>query len=481
MAAKVAYIARKKLTNDRTGHVHNFSNRKDLYRVELIGAEEPKMTLQDYSDNCEASHTHCKANLGRDMVVAIPYELAVYPEEMLACVWGLALYIAGKFNTVVVAAIHLAKGNPHAHIFIPSREFSYGLEGSKQIGFLKQKRLEDLGNPCKSGMHIRSLRQAWEMIVNRAFAARGIETRIDHRSYEARGLPALGEKHVGSGSDEYVKLAKGENELIRRRNRLVLEELIPAIKALKRERDNLSEQLKKLKKRQITALDASIGKEAEPTPPLGQCDTGAFDSAPSKQNQTWKTHVETKAPDAKASQPEESLKSANLSPPISPTLDAPEDDPEEEKRRKREKRTLDAERDKQAVQDAASKLVMASILPSAQEAKQEPLTNPCPARYKQDPRNPKNDIASTPSLPSTNLSSPDSEGNKQIKKKNDESALKAASRLLADSTVPYSPRVDIFEESSPKTEKKLSRRKQMPENRTHKVSERQNNERDLGR
>lgn len=99
-------------------------------------------------------------------------------------------------------AIHWDKDlkNPHAHVILTRREateegFSKWKDGQKE----PSSRKETPQRPWNDRKNCEAWRESWANIQNRELEARGVNYRIDHRSYERRGLEIEArQKHFGN-------------------------------------------------------------------------------------------------------------------------------------------------------------------------------------------------------------------------------------------------------------------------------------------
>ncbi|MBK1880597.1 MobA/MobL family protein [Pelagicoccus mobilis] len=282
IASTVAYITRGKLAEIGTCTTHDYRHKSgDLFAVIVTCWSKCDLSIQEIVDIFERSEKHPKANLGRDLLITIPRELATDPQLMTELVRLISQTLSTTLKTFTISAIHLgANSNPHAHIFIPNREFDPGLDpaSNKQQGAgKKSEQFRCLTNPRKSGTMVREIREIWAHLQNKCFKNLGIRKRVYSGSYKSIGYPYLPTYHVGNQGGEIAETAKTDNNLITKRNQILRDSTIFAdIRILKRYKRSLVRRLKQLElekqanKSSGPARDTSNPKvqdEARPMPP----------------------------------------------------------------------------------------------------------------------------------------------------------------------------------------------------------------------
>jgi len=200
-----AYNSREKLRDYFTGKIYDCSNRRDLlYEEILLPAEAPHELLnrQTLLDVLNVAEKRKDAQMARVIKIALPNELSL--EESIALTkefvfdnfvkFGLCADIAihvGKYDKsrkpANIEAVNERKDNPHAHIIITTRPVDCN-------GFCKTK---DQFRYMNSRAFLRELRKNWADLQNREFERRGLEVRVSHESYAARGIELEPTKHLG--------------------------------------------------------------------------------------------------------------------------------------------------------------------------------------------------------------------------------------------------------------------------------------------
>lgn len=226
----VAYIRGEKRVCDKIEQTKDFSNKEDVvYKNTLLPADAPEwarlLRYQNVKDSQGIAHedktgeqfsnyawnqiefieNRCDSQLYYHDDLALPNDLKLkdaisLTEEFVQN----ELCQDGLFCDV---AIHWDEGNHHIHVIFPTRPLS-------ETGFDKKHRLtrQQLSN------EVVRARAAWADYANRKMQECSIQQRIDHRSYQERGIDLTPTVKVG-------KFKHAEQEVIAQRkqneNRLI--------------------------------------------------------------------------------------------------------------------------------------------------------------------------------------------------------------------------------------------------------------------
>jgi ATP-dependent exoDNAse (exonuclease V) alpha subunit len=195
--AAAAYRAGERLRDERSGHLYNFSRRKDVSHTEiflpanLAGAADAWATSREKLWNV-AEHTEKQSNsrVAREYQVALPHELNTAQQVALAR--ALARELAERYKVAVDLAVHLPRpgGDPrnfHAHLLTTTREVTPRGLGAK-TGLDMQGRERSRRELPSSREEFRALRERWATLTNEALQAANVEARVDHRSLAERGI-----------------------------------------------------------------------------------------------------------------------------------------------------------------------------------------------------------------------------------------------------------------------------------------------------
>ncbi len=221
--AAAAYRAGEKITNEFDGMTHDYTHKGGVVHTEIL---LPDHAPAEYTDRAvlwnevEKIEKAKNAQLAREIEIALPRELT--REQGISLVRE---YVKRHFVAAGMCAdvcLHdTGGGNPHAHIMLTMRPFDErGEWGAKQK---KEYILDRDGNkiydPKKRQYKCKSIpatdwneqtkaeewRAAWAEICNRALEQNGHAERIDHRSYERRGIDQIPTVHLGVAASAMEK------------------------------------------------------------------------------------------------------------------------------------------------------------------------------------------------------------------------------------------------------------------------------------
>lgn len=199
--AAAAYRAGEKLTDERTGEVHDFTKRYGVIHSELVMPESggPDWSRQQLWNAAEAAEKRKDGRTARKVEMALPADMDDAKRLLVARSW--ARELADRYGVAVDFAIHRPdregdQRNHHVHYMMTTRKIDRDGLGEKAHLELsnadQKKRGLSVGDDA-----IRELRQAMADRFNRECAAMGIALSVDPRSYAARGIDLEPTKHVG--------------------------------------------------------------------------------------------------------------------------------------------------------------------------------------------------------------------------------------------------------------------------------------------
>lgn len=201
-------------------------------REDLIAQEHgnlPEWASDSPKDFWNAADKYERSNAAvyREIVIALPNELSA--SQNVELVRSYVQEVAG-FKTFQYA-IHCPIAGigecpqPHAHIMIsdrlpdgiprvPGQHFRRYNPAFPERGGCKK----DSGGKSRSelGAEVTARRARWAELQNEFLAKNGHDSRVDHRSCAARGLPAATESHLGAARTRALN-AEGKAVLIARR------------------------------------------------------------------------------------------------------------------------------------------------------------------------------------------------------------------------------------------------------------------------
>jgi hypothetical protein len=208
VVAAAAYRSASRLTDERTGLVHDYSRRQGVLTSFIVTpADAPAWAADREQLWSQAERREARANgrLATEFELALPHELS--PAQRRELVAGFAQSLADRYGVALDIAIHKpGRGgdhrNFHAHVLASHREL--GPDGFGEIAnqHVIERAVKGRMKPVKvSGIanqdDIEPLRRAWADHVNRAYADAGLDIEVDHRSHKDRGLDAEPTQHLG--------------------------------------------------------------------------------------------------------------------------------------------------------------------------------------------------------------------------------------------------------------------------------------------
>ncbi|WP_374828143.1 Ti-type conjugative transfer relaxase TraA, partial [Brucella lupini] len=201
--AASAYRSASKLTNERDGITHDYTNKSGVEHAEIVLPEGVHAEwARDRSalwNAAELSEKRKDARVAREFEIALPHELAA--DQRLEATRIFAHELADRYGTAIDFAIHAPQNdsdirNHHAHIMMTTRQVRGDGLADKNLLERENKWLLSADLPT-TDMQLRDLRMRWEGIANESLARAGHDIRIDHRSHLERGLEIEPTEHMG--------------------------------------------------------------------------------------------------------------------------------------------------------------------------------------------------------------------------------------------------------------------------------------------
>ena len=257
--ASAAYRVGEKLHNLWDGETHDYTKKGGVVLTEIILPEHAPQRFLDRStlwNEVEQVEKHYKAQLAYSFDMALQNEISMEENIKLAREFVQKYFVSeGMICDLAVHQPDREEGgipNPHFHVLVPIRPLNAdGTWGDKQH---RVYHLDENGNRIKKengGWEFDAVpttnwgrpetldmwREAWEDMVNARFEEKGLDCRIDHRSFVDQGLdliPTVHEgPHVRKMEKKGIHTEKGElNRWIKATNRM-LRNMRATIAALK--------------------------------------------------------------------------------------------------------------------------------------------------------------------------------------------------------------------------------------------------------
>ena len=246
--ACAAYRSGEKLYSDYYGEISDYTRKRGIVHSEIL---LPAHAPPAYSDRqtlwnaVEKAEPHPKAQLAYSFDIALQNEFSV--EENIALAKQFLLENFVSRGMICDFAVHLPDKkdgiqNPHFHVLCPMRPIDEnGRWGAKQH---RVYRFDENGNQIlgKDGQPLvdavpttdwgspetlEHWRKAWCDLCNSKFEEKGLDERLDHRSYERQGVELLPTVHEGptvrAMEKRGIQTEKGSlNRWIKATNKMIL-------------------------------------------------------------------------------------------------------------------------------------------------------------------------------------------------------------------------------------------------------------------
>ncbi|HQO41861.1 MAG TPA: MobQ family relaxase [Bacillota bacterium] len=248
--ASAAYRAGEKLYSEYYGEVSDYTRKKGVVTADIL---LPPQAPAEYKDRQTLWNTAEKAERGKNAQLAYSFDIALQNEFSLDENIALARQFLSEHllsrGMVIDYAIHEPDTedggipNPHFHALCPIRPIDEnGKWGMKQHRVYEldeggDRIRDEAGNYVFNAVPttdwgspetLEAWRQAWAEICNTKFAEKGLDCRIDNRSYARQGIDLIPTKHEGptvrAMEAKGIRTEKGElNRWIRATNKLIRE------------------------------------------------------------------------------------------------------------------------------------------------------------------------------------------------------------------------------------------------------------------
>jgi hypothetical protein len=192
--------------------IHDYTRKSGVMYSEIMLPENAPPEFMDSEtlwNAVETSEKRKDAQLAREIIVALQREFNLEEQREV-----LRDYVEENFvskGMIVDFSIHdKGDGNPHAHIMLTMREVTPEGFGKKNREWNNRKNIVDW-------------RESWADVNNRMFVRKGLDERIDHRSYKEQGLDREPMIHLGYEAwaleKKGIKTDRGNhNREVQRRN-----------------------------------------------------------------------------------------------------------------------------------------------------------------------------------------------------------------------------------------------------------------------
>lgn len=188
--AGAAYRSGSLLYEESTGITHDYTRKHGVEHSEILAPDgAPSWVFDRHTlwNTVEASERRKDAQPAREIEVGLPIELS--PNEQLALLRDFANREFVSRGMVADLGIHRDNpNNPHAHIFLTTRELTTDGFGLKNRSWNETSMLLQW-------------RRGWADVTNEHLITAGLGVRIDHRSYADQQLSLIPGRKIGVGKD----------------------------------------------------------------------------------------------------------------------------------------------------------------------------------------------------------------------------------------------------------------------------------------
>ena len=248
--ASAAYRSGEKLYSEYYGEDSDYTRKGGVICSEIL---LPPHAPSEYADRetlwnaVEQAERGKKAQLAYSFDIALQNEFSMQENIALARQFLLENFVSR--GMVVDFAVHQPDredggiSNPHFHVMCPIRPLDeHGRWGNKQqreyvLDEHGERVLDEVGNYMFNAVPttdwgkpetLEAWRQAWAEMCNAKFAEKGLDCRIDHRSYERQGIEQIPTVHEGPSvramETKGIRTDKGDlNRWIRKTNAMLRE------------------------------------------------------------------------------------------------------------------------------------------------------------------------------------------------------------------------------------------------------------------
>lgn len=250
VVTSAAYRAGEKLYSEYYGEVSDYTHKGGVVCTDIL---LPPQAPNQYQDRATLWNAVEKAERGKKAQLAYSFDIALQNEfsmkENIALARQFLLQNFVSRGMVVDFAVHSPDkenggiSNPHFHVMCPIRPIEPdGRWGNKQrreyvLDEHGERVLDEAGNYVFNAVPttdwgkpetLEAWRQAWAGMCNAKFAEKGLDCRIDHRSFARQGVEQIPTQHEGptvrAMEAKGIRTDKGDlNRWIRKTNAMLRE------------------------------------------------------------------------------------------------------------------------------------------------------------------------------------------------------------------------------------------------------------------
>lgn len=185
--AAAAYRNAERITDERTGEIHDYTRRSGVDHVEAFAPHGHAVQASaELWNKAEAAEVRKNARVAREVLVALPHELDQVQRRELAK--SIAQGLADRYGTAGTLAVHHPdregdNRNHHVHILMTTRR----LDASGQLS----EKTRELDDVKRGPQEVEWIRAMIEQQTNHALERAGSAERVDRRSLVEQRAAAL--------------------------------------------------------------------------------------------------------------------------------------------------------------------------------------------------------------------------------------------------------------------------------------------------
>jgi ATP-dependent exoDNAse (exonuclease V) alpha subunit len=220
---KAAYRSGERLFDERSGQcTADYRKRRRSVIDKFIVAREEAAAWgsnrQRLWNAAEKAEDRRNGRIATELELGLPHELA--PAQRKKLLLDFLAPIIARHGVAADVAIHTAHDdrNIHAHVLLTHRELD--ADGFGEIANARtirkkvkgQEKLIDIAGIAATPADVEMIRKAWAAAVNRAYALAGLSVRVDHRSFERRGIEDVPTIHMGPKASAMERRQPGSSD-----------------------------------------------------------------------------------------------------------------------------------------------------------------------------------------------------------------------------------------------------------------------------
>lgn len=200
--AAAAYRAGVRITDERTGEVHDYGRKRGIESAELILPKNAPDWAADRArlwNAAEQAERRKNSTVAREWEIALPAELSA--EERAELAHDFARRFVEIHGCAADVCIHAPsrdgdQRNYHAHILMTTRRL-------RPEGLAEKTR--EMDDRTRGPELVKLWRETFSVLQNKWLQDAGLSVRVDHRTLEAQGIERAATRHLGPAATGYER------------------------------------------------------------------------------------------------------------------------------------------------------------------------------------------------------------------------------------------------------------------------------------